>query len=125
MRTIEEQKAYQRRWYQKNKVAVLKRQKGINARGRARNRKYIHGLKDSTPCADCHLRYPYFVMDFDHLQGKVEAVGTLAATGCSMEVLLAEIAKCEIVCANCHRVRTHNRGRVAQPADAVASRATG
>lgn len=27
----------------------------------------------------------------------------------TMDVILAEIAKCEVVCAVCHRIRTHTR----------------
>jgi hypothetical protein len=51
-------------------------------------------------------------MDFDHISG--EKIGIISAMvnephHYSWDALLAEIAKCEIVCANCHRVRTHNR----------------
>lgn len=60
------------------------------------------------PCFDCKVRYPHYVMDFDHVRGKkrcnVAAVGRLGRL-----VALAEVAKCEVVCANCHRIRTHRR----------------
>lgn len=64
----------------------------------------------SGPCADCDVSYPYYVMDFDHVRGeKYGAVGTMLATGYAMATVEAEIAKCDLVCANCHRVRTFTR----------------
>jgi len=49
-------------------------------------------------------------MDFDHLdpKTKVVKVSALIFEG-SRQLLLDEIAKCELVCANCHRERTHQR----------------
>jgi hypothetical protein len=62
------------------------------------------------PCADCGRSYPPYVMDFDHVRGeKVANVSVLVAGGASRRRVLAEIAKCEVVCANCHRERTHGR----------------
>jgi len=50
------------------------------------------------------------VFEFDHLPGSEKAnnVSWLAKMGRSVEKLMAEIAKCEVVCANCHRIRTHS-----------------
>jgi hypothetical protein len=63
------------------------------------------------PCADCGVMYPYYVMDFDHRPGsdKTSNLTKLAQRGASREVLLAEIAKCDVVYANCHRERTYRR----------------
>lgn len=66
----------------------------------------IIAAKDK-PCADCGVQYPHYVMDFDHLTDKSFNIGRDGAKG-TMERLLKEIAKCEVVCANCHRERTHN-----------------
>ena len=60
------------------------------------------------PCTDCGVQYDPWVMDFDHLRDKKFDVST-AAQNLSKEVVLAEIEKCEVVCANCHRQRTHKR----------------
>jgi hypothetical protein len=51
------------------------------------------------------------VMDFDHREGelKTDNVANLVASPHSMKKLLEEIAKCDLVCANCHRIRTHAR----------------
>lgn len=51
-------------------------------------------------------------MDLDHVRGVKEFKVSEAvhhAYGIRMERLMAEIAKCEVVCANCHRVRTQRR----------------
>ena len=64
------------------------------------------------PCTDCHLSYPSYVMDFDHLPQykKSFAIGQSIPNKKTLDQIIAEIAKCELVCANCHRIRTHNRG---------------
>ena len=57
---------------------------------------------------DCGQCFPPCAMDFDHVRGeKVGNVGGMALA--SWAKLQAEIAKCEIVCANCHRQRTNKR----------------
>lgn len=74
-----------------------------------RNKAFVRSLKD-VPCADCGGRFPYFVMDFDHLTDKKFAIARRVNTATSLECLKAEIAKCQVVCANCHRIRTYGRG---------------
>jgi 5-methylcytosine-specific restriction endonuclease McrA len=69
-----------------------------------RAKTYLLGLKKG-PCADCSLVYPPECMDFDHIRGsKVESVGRLVTYARS--VVNAEVAKTELVCACCHRIRT-------------------
>ena len=60
------------------------------------------------PCQDCNIQYPYWIMDFDHVRGdKLFNLGVGANK--SMTKLLAEIEKCDVVCANCHRNRSYAR----------------
>jgi hypothetical protein len=62
-------------------------------------------------CVDCGYREHPAALDFDHLPGQ-EKVGTLSRMlWHRREVVEREIAKCEVVCANCHRIRTYNRRR--------------
>lgn len=63
----------------------------------------------SIPCEDCLKSYPPCVMDFDHLHSKKINIAEAAIRWNSVPRLLAEIDKCEVVCSNCHRVRTHLR----------------
>lgn len=50
-------------------------------------------------------------MDFDHRDAslKVDAVSRLLRRASSIEELQQEIAKCDVVCSNCHRLRTKAR----------------
>ena len=76
---------------------------------RTRNKNIARNLKEQ-PCADCRVTYPYYVMDFDHVRGiKVIPVARLVHKTISVKALMSEIDKCEVVCANCHRIRTFNR----------------
>jgi hypothetical protein len=62
----------------------------------------------SAPCADCGGLFPPECMDFDHVRGdKVDCVARMFMGGGA--AFLAEIAKCEVVCSNCHRIRTKER----------------
>ena len=74
---------------------------------RAHLRRLINELK-SKPCADCGLTYPFYVMDFDHREGKAFTISQ-AWRARSWGAVLEEVEKCDVVCANCHRERTHNR----------------
>jgi hypothetical protein len=83
----------------------------ISAESIADKRRYFRALKERTPCTDCGRCYPYYVMDFDHVKpGKSGEVGDMISTGVSWGEIIEEIALCELVCANCHRERTHQRG---------------
>jgi len=62
----------------------------------------------NVPCADCGGRFPACAMDFDHRDPamKVAPVSRLVGRATHAQIL-AEAAKCDIVCANCHRLRTY------------------
>lgn len=101
---IEKQKAAQRASYEKHKEANLERSKWY----RRENLRKINEIK-SQPCNDCGESYPYYVMQFDHIgDDKVANVSRLLRTR-GWPAIEAEIAKCEVVCANCHAVRTYVR----------------
>lgn len=59
------------------------------------------------PCADCGIRYHPCAMDFHHIDSntKHREVSKMIGLGASQENLRAEIAKCIVLCSNCHRVR--------------------
>ena len=71
------------------------------------NLEYIRALKQNTPCKDCNISFPYYVMHFDHLGNK--SFNIARNYNKSLGELKNEINKCEIVCANCHAIRTYNR----------------
>ena len=77
---------------------------------KAKLRKIIQDLKEKDPCVDCGVHYPSFVMQFDHRDAaiKVGCVSALMQTS-SKKTVFDEIAKCDLVCANCHAMRTFSR----------------
>jgi hypothetical protein len=100
----ERRKKVRRRWHVRNRVQLrIKR----NQR-EAAIREEIRKLKSTTPCADCEETYPHYVMDFDHVRGKKEQ-NVSAMMRKPTKKIWDEIAKCELVCANCHRVRTYHQ----------------
>jgi formate-dependent nitrite reductase cytochrome c552 subunit len=81
-------------------------------RHRARWRSHQKLLDDlrRVPCLDCHKFFPTYAMEFDHRDPTQKRSGVTRLIGrTSTEKLLAEAAKCDIVCANCHRMRTYRR----------------
>lgn len=99
----EEMRAYRRKHYHNNKEQYYRR----NKENKERLIELINKHKDR-PCMDCGVSYPPYVMDLDHRDPstKVDAVSSLKNRG-SRTLVEAEIAKCDVVCANCHRIRTH------------------
>lgn len=93
------------RWNRENP----EKRRDVNRRSMAkratRNKEIIAAAK-SQACADCEVEYPPYVMDFDHQRDKTMNIGK-EGHRCSTAKLIAEIAKCEVVCANCHRERHH------------------
>jgi hypothetical protein len=70
---------------------------------------WVNTLKDK-PCTDCNNIFHPEAMHFDHISNdKNNNISDLVKLGYSKKVILAEIAKCDLVCVNCHAVRTYNR----------------
>lgn len=92
--------------YKRNKRSYLDR----NARAYQRHRALIRQAK-SCPCTDCGIRYPYYVMDFDHRDGEEKLFELNSVARKTIPGILKEIQKCDVVCSNCHRERTHQRWR--------------
>lgn len=72
----------------------------------------VDALKVGQPCTDCGGLFPPVCLDFDHLPQFQKRLGIsrMVSTCRSWAAITAEIAKCELVCANCHRIRTDIRG---------------
>jgi hypothetical protein len=69
--------------------------------------KFLIKFFETNPCADCGEADP-IVLEFDHLRDKSFDIGP-ALSRRSWQSILAEMRKCEVVCANCHRRRTARR----------------
>lgn len=93
-------------YYQRHKEAQARRVKARKRTHQALLRAFVVEMKDR-PCQDCDKRFPPYVMDFHHRYGKEGDIANCIRRGFSLERLTAEIAKCDILCANCHRIRTY------------------
>lgn len=72
-----------------------------------RKKHQIRKLKEEKPCVDCGHYYPYYIMQFDHLDAdKKSGIISDLIHNHSIERALEEIEKCALVCANCHAHRT-------------------
>jgi hypothetical protein len=102
-------RAYDRRYYaERGKDARLARARAW----RDERRTWMAALKEGRACADCGRVFPAFVMHWDHLPGHVKIAEISAMVGNRRrEVVIEELAKCELVCANCHVMRTVKRAR--------------
>lgn len=80
------------------------------AKRRYNNRAYerLWDLK-RVPCGDCKQSFPPYCMDFDHRPDEVKSFTISGRARMRWDKLLTEIAKCDVVCAICHRKRTHAR----------------
>lgn len=72
-------------------------------------RDMLRDLKEKTPCMDCGGSFAHYVMEFDHRPGEDKRANVTALTAANYSVLMREVEKCDIICANCHRKRTHER----------------
>lgn len=100
-------RAYQKQHYKNNKATYNEKAREAAVRNRERNQKALLQYLLEHPCVDCGETDP-IVLEFDHLDPatKVANVSQLVIDVYSWEKVLAEIAKCEVVCSNCHKRRT-------------------
>lgn len=119
---------YMREYYKKYRFEYYKRPEVILRRKELKKKRYLENPEKykeyarkwdekrrelvrkhkDVPCTDCKIKYHYSVMQFDHLRDKKFAVST-GKDHRAINKLLEEIKKCEVVCANCHAVRTWER----------------
>lgn len=70
---------------------------------------WVDQYKLERGCADCGYNENPAALDFDHLPGTVKTRDIKSGKQFGWKALFAEVAKCEVVCANCHRIRTVER----------------
>lgn len=100
------QRIYSRQHYRANLATYLEKAQRNRHRDRDRFAVFMLEYFKSNACVDCGETDP-IVLEFDHRDGsgKLKAVGAFARRQ-DWDGFLAEIAKCEVRCVNCHRRRT-------------------
>jgi hypothetical protein len=101
---IARQRAASKKHYENNKQQYFDR----NKRAKERMQVIVREAKNK-PCTDCKQSYPHYVMHFDHIGTDKEFNIADRVNHNNVSAMLAEIAKCEVVCANCHQIRTWMR----------------
>ena len=102
---------YCKEHYRRNKAYYLKKSK----RHRAQVAKIVNKIKADAGCSICKKEFDPVVLDFDHRPGttKITNVSTLLVEGRGLKAVMAEIKKCDVICANCHRRLTAARRKTA------------
>jgi hypothetical protein len=122
LRKREIQRGVDARRKEKRRAYELLNRSRINANKRRREREerlakhqFVNAIK-AQPCADCGNRFPPVAMDFDHVRGvkRGNVSQMIARNRATLDGIRAEVEKCEVVCANCHRLRTHARRMAAR-----------
>jgi len=126
--SVQSRKEYMREYSQKYRLEYEKRPKVIERRKVLKRKRYLANPEKykeydrkrseerrqlvrqfkNVPCSDCGVIYHFSAMQFDHLKDKKFAV-SVSKDHRAISKLLEEISKCEVVCANCHSVRSWER----------------
>jgi hypothetical protein len=101
-------RAYRKEHYSKNKQYYLDKANKSMMVKRLKVKEIIEEAKASG-CVDCGRTGPSYCFDFDHIDDNKLFNISNERNNVSYDKLKEEIAKCEVVCAWCHRIRTHNR----------------
>jgi hypothetical protein len=115
-----------REWYARNRHHVLEQKKDWWHRNRERVRSQQRARLNTIryerkvmliemlggQCDDCGESFPGRpeVFEFDHLEPAHKSHGIARMLAWSVDRLLAEVEKCDLVCSNCHHTRTATRG---------------
>ena len=98
-------KIYDRQYCQRNQGRWQSRKNEF----KRQRRQWMRELKTDKPCADCGRVFPPEAMEWDHRPGTVKLFEVSMMAGRSPKLILEEIAKCDLVCANDHAIRTRAR----------------
>jgi hypothetical protein len=100
-------RVYRQAHYRLNREAYIQRNNRVLAHRRGRWVQLLWEYLERHPCVDCGVKDAR-VLEFDHRDPltKLESVSLVARQGIAWQRIEAEIAKCDVRCANCHRRRT-------------------
>jgi hypothetical protein len=118
-KTVEEIRAYNRAYYQRNRERLLQQQAEKNRRFAEKRRQWLADYKRDLSCARCGESHPA-TLTFHHREPSEKSfeIGNMLKVKVSLKRLLAEIHKCEVLCANCHAkehwLHLYKRADVAQ-----------
>ena len=106
--SVEKEAEYGRQY----KINNLEKRLDTSRRSSSKKRKFFRDFRDTIKnvnCFDCGKKYPPCAMDFDHREPIFKSFNISEAQSKNLEVIKEEIKKCDVVCANCHRIREASR----------------
>src|SRR5579864_9612343 len=103
-------KQYKHQWYLDHKDLAFESARRSKIVRKEFKYAFVRMLKEN-PCIDCGFKYPHFCMDFDHRNPsqKVLSISRMINKNWGIGKIKEEINKCDLVCANCHRIRTYKQ----------------
>ena len=103
-------KEYHLEWYhkRKNDPAFIKKKKQYRLISHQRIMQVIINYLEDHPCVDCGEKN-IIVLQFDHIRDKIDAVSNLIRNNRYIKMIMEEVVKCEVRCANCHTKKTAER----------------
>jgi hypothetical protein len=100
------QQLAKRRYYEANKDVVKARTRARNKAVQDTVRVWLYEYLKTHPCVDCGETDP-IILEFDHIRDKEFSIGDAARKNITLKRVIAEVEKCEVRCANCHRTKTY------------------
>ena len=98
-------KDFRKNWYEGNKETHLEQVKARKREARNVAREYVYDYLSTHPCTECGESDPR-VLEFHHVGGKDMAISQMTGGGYPVSTIQAEIDRCIVLCANCHRKKT-------------------
>lgn len=117
--------AYRRTHYYNNRQIYIDRARKRTLAQRSAIREIVDAIKMEKGCARCGYNEAPEALDFDHISGEKRfcVAAAVLVHGCSIDTIKNEIDKCQILCANCHRIVTRQRYRGDRTATVAVSKA--
>lgn len=106
-KTKEEQRAWAARYRKNNVVKIRAWRKKHQDRKHKEHRAWLAALKVALGCVDCGYKENHLALDFDHVRG-VKKMNLSCMGMHNRNLVFEELAKCDVRCANCHRIKTHD-----------------
>jgi hypothetical protein len=97
----EKKKLFKQKYYQENKESY----RTSTIKSRHKRHQWLYELKKNLKCSKCPENHPA-CLDFHHRDPADKSANIsqmVRGKGCSQESILEEIAKCDVLCSNCHR----------------------
>ena len=104
MRFTEDKKKYHRDWYHAHRDVELARRKKRTEKHRRFVRHVIGEIKLILGCKHCGYDKSPYALDFHHRDPDVKSFYVASYASKRVLAVLEEIEKCDVLCANCHRI---------------------